>query len=144
MTQALEEYFGAILDGRIVACEKMKLVSERILSAYEHPGEYHFDAEIAARHTDFIERFCHLPAGRRGVPFTLELFQKARLEVIFGFVDDNDLRQIQEVLIIEGRKNGKTTETAPRQARRAGRPVHRGTWVSATAWEDSTRPTRST
>ena len=31
---------------------------------------------------------------------------------MFGFVDDNDLRQYNECLIIEGRKNGKTTETA--------------------------------
>jgi phage terminase large subunit-like protein len=111
MSQALEEYFGGILDGRIVACEKMKLVSARLIEAYNNPGEYHFDAAIAARHTGFIETFCYLPAGRRGVPFTLELFQKARFEAAFGFVDDNDLRQYNEVLIIEGRKNGKTTET---------------------------------
>ncbi|MDO5448906.1 MAG: terminase large subunit, partial [Clostridia bacterium] len=30
----------------------------------------------------------------------------------FGFVDDNNLRQYNECLIVEGRKNGKTTETA--------------------------------
>lgn len=111
MTQALEEYFGGILDGRIVACEKMKLVSARLIDAYQNPGEYHFDPAIAARHTDFIETFCCLPAGRRGVPFRMELFQKARFEAVFGFVDDNDIRQYNEVLTIEGRKNGKTTET---------------------------------
>ena len=42
----------------------------------------------------------------------LELYQRARLEAIFGFVDDDGLRQFNEVLIIEGRKNGKTTEAA--------------------------------
>jgi len=109
MTQALEEYFGGILDGRIVACEKMKLVSARLLEAYHNPGEYHFDPVIAARHTGFIETFCHLPAGRRGIPFTLELFQKAILEAAFGFVDDNDIRQFNEILMIVGRKNGKTS-----------------------------------
>lgn len=109
---ALEEYFGGILAGDIVACEKMKLVSQKIMTAYENPGVYHFDQAMADKHTGFIERFCCLPAGRRGVPFKLELFQKARLEVIFGFVDDLGLRQYQEVLIIEGRKNGKTTEIA--------------------------------
>jgi len=109
MSQALEDYFGGILDGRIVACEKMKLVSERILVAYHNPGEYHFDAAIAARHTGFIESFCYLPAGRRGVPFNLELFQKASLEAAFGFVDDNLIRQYNEVLMIVGRKNGKTS-----------------------------------
>jgi phage terminase large subunit-like protein len=108
----LELYFVSILDGKIVACEKMKRVSKIILDQYYNPGEYHFDYEIAKRHTDFIEKFCKQPSGKIGTPLKLELFQKARFQVIFGFVDDNDLRQYNEVLIIEGRKNGKTTETA--------------------------------
>jgi phage terminase large subunit-like protein len=108
---ALEEYFGGIVDGKIVACEKMKRVSELVLERYANPGQFHFDQAIADKHTGFIERFCYLPAGRAGIPFTLELFQKARFEVVFGFVDDDDLRQYQEALVIEGRKNGKTSET---------------------------------
>ena len=107
-----EDYFGKILDGKIVACEKMKRVSERLIERYLAPDEYHFDHSIAKRHTDFIETFCKLPSGDVGQPLKLELFQKARLQALFGFVDDNDLRQHNECLIIEGRKNGKTTETA--------------------------------
>ena len=107
-----EDYFGKILDGKIVACEKMKRVSERLIERYLAPDEYHFDHSIAKRHTDFIETFCKLPSGDVGQPLKLELFQKARLQALFGFVDDNDLRQYNECLIIEGRKNGKTTETA--------------------------------
>lgn len=110
--KAIEEYFGGILDGRIVACEKMKRAAERIMEDLASPDEYHYDAEIAARHVDFIERFCKQPSGKLGTPLKLELFQKARLEAVFGFVDDNDLRRYNEVLIIEGRKNGKTTEAA--------------------------------
>ena len=108
---ALEEYFTSLLDGRIRACEKMKRVSEIILERYASPGRYHFDADIAARHIGFIEDVCRRPAGNPG-PLKLELFQKARFEVVFGFVDDNDRRQYQEVLTVEGRKNGKTTETS--------------------------------
>ena len=108
----LEQYFTGIVDGRIIACEKMKRVSDMILNQYYSPGEFHYDHEIAKRHTDFIEKFCKQPSGRLGRPLQLQLFQKARLQAIFGFVDDNDLRQYQEVLIVEGRKNGKTTETA--------------------------------
>jgi len=109
---ALEEYFGGILDGKITACEKMKRISEIIIEQYMSPDEYHFDSKIAERHTKFIERFCKVPTGKVGQPLKLELFQKARLQALFGFVDDNDLRQYNECLIIEGRKNGKTTETA--------------------------------
>lgn len=108
----LEIYFTALLDGKIPACRRMKQVSELLLNALVCPGEFHFDPEIAARHIDFIELFCKTPSGKIGTPLKLELFQRARLQAIFGFVDDNDLRQYQEVHIVEGRKNGKTTETA--------------------------------
>ena len=107
-----EKYFSAVCDGRIVACEKLKRQSECLLEQYAHPGEFHFDSKEAKRHTDFIETFCKLPTGKIGTPLKLELFQKARLQAIFGFVDDKDMRQYNEVLIIEGRKNGKTTEIA--------------------------------
>jgi len=108
----LEEYFTSILDGKIVACHKMKQVSEMILERYASPDRYHFDLEIASRHIRFIESVCKQPTGKMGQPIKLELFQKARLQVIFGFVDDDNLRQYQEVLTIEGRKNGKTTENS--------------------------------
>jgi phage terminase large subunit-like protein len=110
---ALSAYFGdGILGGRIASCEKMKLVAARIMDWYEHPGEFHFDQQVADRHIGFMEEFCCLPAGKRGMPLRLELFQRARFEVIFGFVDDAGLRKIQEVLTLEGRKNAKTTETS--------------------------------
>lgn len=107
-----EQYFGAILDGKIVACDKMKRMSEVLIERYLAPDEFHFDYDIAKRHTNFIEKFCKQPSGNIGEPLKLELFQKARLQALFGFVDDNNLRQYNECLIIEGRKNGKTTETA--------------------------------
>ncbi len=107
-----EKYFTAIYNGDIVACKKMRLQSERMLNAFASPGQYHFDIDIANRHIDFIERFCCYPSGdKMGKPFTMELFQKARLQALFGFVDDNNKRQYNECLIIEGRKNGKTSET---------------------------------
>lgn len=109
---SLETYAGAVLNGKIVACDKIKRVCEMLMDELACPTEFHFDAEIAKRHIDFIERFCKQPSGELGRPLKLELFQRARLEAVFGFVDDNDLRQFNEVLIIEGRKNGKTTEAA--------------------------------
>jgi len=108
----LELYFTSILDGRIIACDKMKKISEKLLYDFNNPGEFHFDYDIAKKHTDFIETFCKLPSGKLGQPLKLELFQKARFQAIFGFVDDEDVRQYNEVMIIEGRKNGKTTEMA--------------------------------
>ena len=90
----------------------MKRVSNMLLEDFYNPKEFHYDHEIASRHIDFIETFIKLPSGKIGTPLQLELFQKARFQAVFGFVDDNDLRQYNEVLIIEARKNGKTTENA--------------------------------
>jgi len=107
-----EKYFTGIADGRIKACNKMRLVSDMLMEQYVNPKEYHFDIDIANRHIEFIEKFCKQPTGKIGTPLKLELFQKARFQAIFGFVDDNNLRQYNEVFIVEGRKNGKTTETS--------------------------------
>jgi phage terminase large subunit-like protein len=107
-----EKYFTQIYDGRIIACEKMKMLSERLLNQYVSPEQYHFDEALANHHIGFIEQYCKQPTGKLGTPLRLELFQKARLQALFGFVDDNNLRQYNECLTIEGRKNGKTTECA--------------------------------
>lgn len=105
-------YFTRILNGDIIACDKMKRQAQRLLEAYAMPGKYHFDEERAQRHIDFIEQFCCYPSGKQmGKQFHMELFQKARLQALFGFVDDNGDRQYNECLIVEGRKNGKTSET---------------------------------
>ncbi|MEG0015753.1 MAG: terminase TerL endonuclease subunit, partial [Gordonibacter sp.] len=78
------------------------------LDSTEEARTYRFSERHAAKHIDFIERFCRLPSGKLGAPFKLELFQRAILTVIFGFVDDDGMRQYREVLWVMGRKNGKT------------------------------------
>ena len=106
----LKEYCIDILDGRIVACEKIKLVSEKLLTDIENPKRWHFDEEEANRHVEFIEKFCKTPSGKIGTPLVLQPFQIARLQAAFGFVDDENIRRYNEVLTVEGRKNGKSTE----------------------------------
>ena len=106
----LEEYGIAVLDGKIVACKRIKQVYEKLLNNLYNPNQYHFDVDIANKPIDFIEKFCKQAQGKIGTPLKLELFQKAKFQAIFGFVDDNNFRQYNEALTIEGRKNGKTTE----------------------------------
>lgn len=108
---AVRLYFGGILDGGIVACRKMKQVAAKVMADLDSDDEgrpYRFSERHAAKHIDFIERFCRLPSGKLGAPFKLELFQRAILAVVFGFVDSGGLRQYREVLWVMGRKNGKT------------------------------------
>ena len=103
------DYYSQIVDGKILACEKLKRQADKILNAYQNPDEFHYDEEIAKWHIEFIERFCKIPSGALGAPFKLEPFQRAMLEVIFGFVDDNNYRQYNEVFLEVARKNGKTS-----------------------------------
>lgn len=109
--KATRDYFGGILDGSIVACEKMMQVAAVIMRDLDNTDvlyPFHFREEFAAKHVNFIERFCRMPSGKLGQAFTLEPFQRAILSVIFGFVDAEGLRQYREVMWVMGRKNGKT------------------------------------
>jgi len=107
-----ERYFTAVYDNKINSCIKMRRIAEMLLEQFACPSEFHFDIDFANKHIDFIENFCYIPAGDTGEKLKLESFQKARIQAIFGFVDDNDMRQFNESMIVEGRKNGKTTEIA--------------------------------
>lgn len=109
----LEEYGTAVLDGKIVACTRIKQVYERLLTQMTRTdGQYLFREDLGNKPIRFIERFCKQAQGKLGTPLKFELFQKAKFQAVFGFVDEYDLRQYNEVLTIEGRKNGKTTEMA--------------------------------
>lgn len=106
------EYAEAVQDGKILANDYIKAMYSRLADAALKPGKYHLDTDISDAHIDFIETFCKQSQGVMGEPLKLELFQKAKLEATFGFVDDNDIRQFTEVDDFRGRKNGKTTEMA--------------------------------
>lgn len=129
-----EEYLRDIELGRETACNRMKQLAGMMLPRFE--GGYkrwHFDIDKAERPIRFIERFCKLPSGRLGVPFALERYEKAIIELAFGFVDDEGYRQFQEMLVVVGRKNGKAlaldTEIPTPDGWRTMRDVHMGDTV---------------
>jgi phage terminase large subunit-like protein len=70
-----------------------------------------FNESRANKPIAFIERFCKHSKGEwAGQPVKLELFQKAYIAALFGFVHkDTGLRRYQETLFMVGRKNGKST-----------------------------------
>lgn len=108
-----ERYFEGVLDGSVIAGQKMHQLAEKMLprirEGYKH---WHYDPEAAIRPVRFMETFCVIPTGRLGQPLILEPFQRMMLETIFGFVDDDGNRQIQYALIEIGRKNAKSTIAA--------------------------------
>lgn len=73
--------------------------------------EYIFDLNKANRPIKWIESFCVQTKGpNAGKPVKLELFQKAIIQALFGFVDKKDKTRLYTKLVLFlGRKNGKST-----------------------------------
>ena len=105
----IQQYYHEITEQKVTVCHKTKRVYKHLVDAIHHPGVFHFDEEKANRAITFIEVFCHLSKGKTGGQLMeLELWQKALISAVFGFIDDNGLRQYREVLLLVARKNGKS------------------------------------
>jgi phage terminase large subunit-like protein len=109
------EYWNKIQSGEVQASRRLKQQYQKLVDELEHPRDsWVFDLEKANRPIEFIERFCKHSKGKwAGKPVRLELFQKAKIQAVYGFVHrETGLRRVREVLTIVGRKNGKSTEKA--------------------------------
>ena len=110
-------YLAAIKSGEEVVSKKVRAVYEREVGWVHNPPEdfpYYFDAKEGNRHIEFIERFCKHSKGKfAGQPVKLELFQKAKIQLAFGWLKkSNNKRRFRKVVDIRARKCGKSTETA--------------------------------
>ena len=112
----LEEYARKVISGEIVACHRIKQVYTMLLDKLVNQDKHDpwvFDEKLSLEPIEFIEAFCKQAQGKMGTPLKLELFQKAKFQAVFGFVHkETRFRQYNECLTIEGRKNGKSSETA--------------------------------
>lgn len=106
MNNYILTYYQAIQDGSIVVGKWIKLFFEYIVKGLESQS-FFFDQKKANRAIKFIETFCHHCEGQDDL-LKLELWQKAIISVIFGIVDPGGMRTFREVMIVMGRKNGKT------------------------------------
>lgn len=108
----IEQYHQLMVSGELVVSKRIRQLYDKLVhDLYNPKGNWVFDLELANLPIEFIETFCKQAQGSLGETLKLELFQKAKYQAIFGFVDkDTRLRKYQEVLDIRGRKNGKTTE----------------------------------
>ena len=106
MNDYIREYRRAMEEGRVTVGRWVRLLYERI-EAGRAAGEYRLDAEKADRAIRFVEGFCHHSRGRSDL-LKLELWQKAALSLIFGLVEADGRRYFREVVLVVGRKNGKT------------------------------------
>lgn len=107
----IREYYEAIRSGEIVAPRRVIKVYGRLVEQMDDPDSpYYFDEEAGERPIEFVETFCKQSQGTIGAPIRLELFQKAFIQALFGFLEkETGFRRFRETLFLVGRKNGKST-----------------------------------
>lgn len=108
-------YWEQIQTGAVVVSQRVEKQYKKIVATLERPRPgYHFDINRGNKPIDFIEQFCRHSKGEwAGKPVKLELFQKAYIMSLFGFIDDlTGYRQYRESLFMVARKNGKSTMAA--------------------------------
>ena len=121
----IEEYYKWIIDHPKRVGNKVKTVYEKLVNDLKTPKEvsffnkvtgeeekhiYIFDEKKSLRCIHFCEKYCKQSKGKwNGKPLKLELFQKAFLQALFGFVDkDTGLRKYRKAIFFVARKNGKS------------------------------------
>ena len=93
----------------LVVSDKIRRTYSKIINDLTHPDEFFYSARRANHVLEFAENFCHHSKGKAGGQLVeLELWEKAMLATIFGFVDNSGLRKYQRAVLIIGKKNGKS------------------------------------
>jgi len=110
-TNYIRDYWAEIQDGRAIVSKRVYKQYGKLVDALFNKGRFVFDHGRANRPIEFIESFAKHSKGEwAGQPVKLELFQKAYISALFGFVDsETGFRQYKETMFLCGRKNGKST-----------------------------------
>lgn len=109
MKNYIYEYYQKINDGSITVGKWIHLVYEYIIKGIENK-KFVYDAKKANKAINWIEEHCfHVEGPMAPSNFKLELWEKAFVSCVFGIVDpETNYRIFREVLLLIGRKNGKS------------------------------------
>lgn len=101
-------YYQAIVNGSVMVGVWITKLYRQIIADLEN-GVYAFDQRKANNAIAFIERYMHHNKGKLAPGrLVLSLWQKAAVSCIFGLVDADGNRHFREVVMVVGRKCGKT------------------------------------
>ena len=105
---AILQYWNEIITGGINVGKWIRMLCEVILQGLsEH--KWFWSQKLADNAIRFIERYCHHYKGKLAPQrIKLSLWERFVISLIFGIVDDGARRQFTEVLLVIGRKMGKT------------------------------------
>lgn len=104
------EYWQQIESGREVVCDKIRRTYKKIVFDLTDKDSFYYYSPARANHIiEFIENYCRHSKGKMGgQPVILELWEKALLAAVFGFIDIEGNRKYREAILIVGKKNGKS------------------------------------
>lgn len=105
------EYWEQIQTGRTLVSNKVYQQYEEIVRWIEEDGykEWYYSPERANHIIEFAENFCcHSKGKLAGKKVVLELWEKAYLASVYGFIDIEGNRKHQRAVLIVGKKNGKS------------------------------------
>lgn len=103
------EYWAEIVSGREVVGDKIYRTYKKIVHDIENPDEYFYSPQRANHIIEFAENYCKHSKGKfGGQPVELELWEKAHLATVFGFIDIEGNRKYRKSKLIVGKKNGKS------------------------------------
>ena len=104
------EYWEAIESGRETVGQKIYKTVRYLARQMEAKDSEFFYCPQRANHIlEYAENYCRHSKGKYGGQLVrLELWEKAILAAAFGFVDIEGRRQYREILLIVGKKNGKS------------------------------------
>ncbi len=105
------EYWEQIETKTIIVSKKVYQQYEEIVKWIKEDGykEWFYSSARANHAIEFAENYCHHSKGKlAGKKVELELWEKAYFASIYGFIDIEGLRKHQRVVLIVGKKNGKS------------------------------------
>ena len=101
-------YYQKVKDGSVCVGEYIRLILEYLIHGLEEK-EFFYDQKKADDAIEWIEAHAFHTEGKLAPgPLILELWEKAFVASLFGIVDKDGLRQFREIVLIIGRKNGKS------------------------------------
>lgn len=104
------EYNNLIIKGEIVSDKVRRVYKKLVKDLEDNSSEWEYSSKRANHAIEFIENYCKHSKGKMGgKPFILELWQKAMIAALFGFIHKIDgVRKYREFILIVARKNGKS------------------------------------
>ena len=107
----VKEYDQKIKDGTIITSIRVAKIYDRLVKEMEDKNSlFYFDEAEGERPIEFIEKFCKQAQGEMGKELKLDLFQKAFIQNLFGWLEKGTgFRRFRETMFLVARKNGKST-----------------------------------